>query len=345
MRIDVHAHYWAQPYIDALVAAGRRDLAFAGQRDDLDERLAEMDRVDVDVQIFSAIGLNTEVAEADAAAATCRVINDLYCEIADTYQRRFRGFASVPLPHVEPAVVEADRALARRGIVGIALPCIAGGEPIDTFTEFWDHLGAKGEQVVIYVHPVGMDSNCHPGLDQFGLNMLLGSSTQTAMAALRVGLTGITRRHPNLQFIFALCGGTLPFLWDRYERNLRRGIEMSAVAAVGKGMFAWMDDIPFDPEDPMALLRTNVHFDTSVQDIPAALRLTKETLGVERMMLGSDAIFANLTEAVDTIRGSDDLTDDEKHRILDVNARTLFGFEPTASAARERPHNHTPTTK
>jgi predicted TIM-barrel fold metal-dependent hydrolase len=327
MRIDVHAHYWAQPYIDALVAAGRKDLAFAGQRDDLDERLAEMDRAEVDVQIFSAIGLNTEVAEPDAAAATCRVINDLYVNLADTYERRFRGFASVPLPHLSQAISEADRALAFDDIVGIALPCIVGGEPIDTLTEFWDHLGARNEQVVVYVHPVGMDSNCHPGLDQFGLNMLLGSTTQTAMAALRVGLTGITRRHPNLQFIFALCGGTLPFLWNRYERNLRRGIEMSAVAAVGRTMFAWMDDIPFDAADPMALLRQNVHFDTSVQDIPAALQLTKETIGVDRMLLGSDAIFASLTEAVDAIVECRDLTADEKRRILDVNAQALLELD------------------
>lgn len=339
MRIDVHAHYWAKPYIDALVEAGRRDLAFAGQRDDLDERLAEMDRVGVDVQIFSAIGLNTEVADPEAAAATCRVINDLYVEIADTYERRFRGFASVPLPHVDEAIAEADRTLVADDIVGIALPCIAGGEPIDTYTAFWEHLGARGEQVVVYVHPVGMDSNCHPGLDRFGLNMLLGSTTQTAMAALRVGLTGITQRHPNIQFIFAVCGGTLPFLWRRYERNLRRGIEMSAVAAVGKGMFAWMDDIPFDRDDPMALLRENVHFDTSVQDVPAALRLTKETIGVDRMMLGSDAIFANLTEAVETVVQCDDLSDDEKRLILDVNAQALLQLEAGATApAVEHPH-------
>jgi predicted TIM-barrel fold metal-dependent hydrolase len=326
MRIDVHAHYWAQEYIDALITAGRRDLAFAGQRDDLDARLAEMDRVGVDVQLFSAIGLNTEVQDPDAAAAACRVINDLYVDITGKYGGRFRGFASVPLPHLVEAIAECDRALDELDLVGIALPCVVGEKGLDEYPEFWEHLGSRGDQVVVYVHPVGTDSNCHPGLAQFGLNMLLGSTTQIAMAPLRVALSGITQRYPNIHFIFALCGGTLPYLWARYERNLRRGIEMSAVAAVGAGMFAWMNDLPFDREHPMDLFRHNVHFDTSVQDIPAALRLAKETIGVDRLMLGSDAIFASLTEAVQTLQDHPDLTDDEKHRILDINAQALLAL-------------------
>jgi aminocarboxymuconate-semialdehyde decarboxylase len=333
MRIDVHAHYWASSYIDQLIQGGRRDLSFAGQRDDLDDRLAEMDRVGVDVQVFSAIGLNTEVADAADAASAARHINDLYVDITERYGGRFRGFASVPLPHVAEAIAEADRALDELELVGIALPCVVGEKPLDddAYADFWAHLGGKGRQVVVYVHPVGSDSNCHPGLAQFGLNMLLGSTMQIAMAPLRVALSGITQRYPNIQFIFALCGGTLPYLWQRYERNLRRGIEMSAVAAVGRGMFAWMDDLPFDKDDPMDLFRQNVHFDTSVQDIPAALRLAKESYGAERMMLGSDAIFASLTEAVETIQGSADLTDDEKHRILDVNAQALLGLSAPLS--------------
>lgn len=326
MRIDVHAHYWAKSYIELLGAGGRRDLGFAGQPDDLDERLAEMDRVGVDVQLFSAIGLNTELSDPKVAAAAARHINDLYVELGARYGGRFGGFASVPLPHVDEAIVEADRALDDLDLAGIALPCVVGGKPLDdtAYADFWEHLAGKGRRIVIYVHPVGADSNCHPGLPEFGLNMLLGSTMQIAMAPLRVALSGITTRHPSLQFVFALCGGVLPYLWQRYERNLRRGLEMSAVKAVGSQMFAWMDGLPFDREDPMGLFRRNVHFDTSVQDIPAALRLSKETIGIDRIMLGSDAIFANLTEAVETVQNSGDLSDDEKHRILDVNAQALL---------------------
>lgn len=334
MRIDVHAHYWAKSYIELLVGAGRSDLAFAGQADDLDERLAEMDRNGVDVQLFSAVGLNTELADEGDAIAAARHINDLYASIGRRYGGRFGGFASVPLPHAGAAIAEADRALDELGLAGIALPCVVGGRPLDdeAYRAFWEHLGAKDRRVVVYVHPVGSDSRAHPGLADFGLDMLLGSTTQIAMASLRVALSGLTTRLPNLRFVFALCGGTLPYLWQRYERNLRRGIEMSAVRAVGSGMFAWMDELPFEREDPMSLFRRGVYFDTSVQDIPAALRLTKEAVGADRILLGSDAIFASLTEAVTTVRESPDLEEDEKRRILDVNAQELLGLpEPCAT--------------
>ncbi|WP_460773328.1 amidohydrolase family protein [Microbacterium sp. GXF7504] len=328
MRIDVHAHYWPASYIDLLVETGRDDLRFAGrQRDDLDERLAEMDRVGVDVQLLSAVGLNTEVAEADSAAGAARHINDLYVELGDRFAGRFGGFASVPLPHVDEAIAEAARALDELGLVGIALPCVIGGRPLDhpDYEPFWQALGDRDDDVFVYVHPVGADSRCHPGLTEFGLEMGLGSTMQIAMAPMRVALSGLTRRYPRIRFIFALCGGVLPYLWQRYERNLRRGIEMSAVAAVGTGMFSWIADLDLDPADPMSLFRRNLWFDTSVQDIPAALRLGKETYGVDRMLLGSDAIFASLTEAVEVLQQNPDLTDDEKHRILDVNAYELLG--------------------
>jgi aminocarboxymuconate-semialdehyde decarboxylase len=327
MRIDVHAHYWPGSYIDVLVESGRSDLRFAGrQRDDLDERLAEMDRVGVDVQLLSAIGLNTEVEDAVDAARSARHINDLYVGLRERFGGRFDGFASVPLPHVPEAIEESDRALDELGLVGIALPCIVGGRPLDhdDYAPFWENLGRRDGDVFVYVHPVGADSRCHPGLTDFGLEMALGSTMQIAMAPMRVALSGLTARHPNIQFIFALCGGVLPYLWERYERNLRRGIEMSAEAAVGKGMFAWVDALGLDPADPMALFRRNLWFDTSVQDIPSALRLGKQTYGVDRMLLGSDAIFASLTEAVQTIEDCADLSDDEKHRILDVNAQALL---------------------
>lgn len=331
MRIDVHAHFWPASYLDMLTEGGREDLAFVGrQSDDLSDRLAEMDTNGVDVQIFSAIGLNTVVDNADLATASARHINDRYVALRDEHGGRFTGWASVTLPFVDEAIAEADRALDELGLPGLALPCLIGDKPIDhaDFEPFWEHLGAREKDTLIYVHPVGSDSNCHPGLPEFGLNMGLGSTMQIAMAALRLGLTGLTTRHPRIKFIFALCGGVLPYLWTRYETNLQRGIKMSAVKAVGKGLFSWIDDVPLDREDPMNLFRKNMYYDTSVQDIPDAIALTKRHIGVDRMLLGSDAIFASLTESVELLKNTADLSDEERDAVLDRNAQALIGLPP-----------------
>ncbi|MDP9793034.1 aminocarboxymuconate-semialdehyde decarboxylase [Catenuloplanes nepalensis] len=326
MRIDVHAHYWAAEYIARLVTLGRKDLAFAGrQADDLDQRVAEMDAVGVDVQIFSAIGLNTTVPDAAGNAEAARCINDIYADVVARHGGRFRAFGSVPLPHVDEAIAETDRALGELGFAGIALPCAVDGRPLDdpAFAPFWENLARH--DAVVYLHPVGSDSAVHPGLADWNLHTAYGSPLQLATAATRMVFSGLTFRHPTLSFVFGVCGGILPYLWPRLERNLRRAFDHSADKAVGGNYFSWITELPLDPADPMSAFR-RFYYDTSTQELPEALLLAKQTYGTDRLLLGSDAIFASLTEAVRYVENSPHLTPDEKTDVLDRNAQKLFGF-------------------
>lgn len=328
MRIDVHAHYWPAAYLDALVDAGRADLARAHrQPDDFDERLAVLDRSGVDLQILSTIGLNVDVAEPGPAAAATRVLNDVNADVARRYPGRFAAFGSVPLPHVEEAIAETERCLGELGAVGVALPCIVDGRPIDhaDFEPFWENLARH--DAVVYVHPVGSDSMSHPGLDRFGMQFLYGSSTQIGVAPIRILLSGLSTRHPSLRFVFAMCGGTMPFLWPRYERNLRRGFAAVATAPPGTTMFDYVRTLPVDSADPLAGLR-RFWYDVAIQDVPLALLAAKESYGADRLVLGSDATFASLDDAVAFVRDSPYLTDEEKAGVLDGNAARMLGPLP-----------------
>jgi predicted TIM-barrel fold metal-dependent hydrolase len=324
VRIDVHAHYWAADYIDTLVRLGRDDLRFAGrQRDDLDERIAEMDGVGVDVQVLSAIGLDVEVADPAGGREAAATINDIYADVVERYRGRFRAFGSVALPHVAESIAETDRALDELGFTGIALGCTAGGRPIDhpDFEAFWENLARH--DAVVYVHPVGAHSACHPGLDQWGLHTALGSPLQLAMAAQRLVYSGVTTRYPGLTFVFGVAGGILPLLWPRIERNLRRAFSGSAEAAVGAHFFSWIRELPLNPDDPMDAFR-RFYFDTSTQESPEIMLLAKQTFGTGQTLLGSDAIFASLTEAVHYIADNPYLSEAEKTDILDRNAQKLL---------------------
>jgi predicted TIM-barrel fold metal-dependent hydrolase len=160
-------------------------------------------------------------------------------------------------------------------------------------------------------------------MNQFGLHTAYGSQTQLPLAATHLVYSGITTRYPNVSFIFAVCGGTLPYLLPRIERNLRRGFNDEAIAATGPSFFAWVKKLPLDPADPIAEFR-RFYYDSSVQDVPLALQAIKDTVGVERLLLGSDEIFASLTEAVQMIQESSVLTEDEKTAVLDLNAQRLL---------------------
>jgi predicted TIM-barrel fold metal-dependent hydrolase len=325
MRIDVHAHYWPGEYMQALTDAGRPDLAgFARQVDDFDQRLEKLDRNGVQLQILSAIGLNVALPDLAAAAETTRLINDLYAGIARRYPGRFSSFASVPLPHVDAAIAETDRVFAELGVAGIGLPCIVNGRPIDSpeFEPFWENLARH--DAVVYIHPVGTDSAAHPGLADWGLHTAYGSPLQITVAPVRILYSGISTRYPTLRFVFAMCGGFLPFLWPRNERNLRRGFAHSAVATAGKGFMSYLDQLPIEADDPMAGLR-RFWYDVGMQDVPSALLVAKESYGTDRLVLGSDEVFASLDDAVAFVRDSPYLTDDEKTAVLDLNAAAIFG--------------------
>ena len=59
MRIDVHAHYWTDDYIDLLVDLGQAGAVAArglgaGGGAELEARLALMDRAGVEMQVLSA---------------------------------------------------------------------------------------------------------------------------------------------------------------------------------------------------------------------------------------------------------------------------------------------------
>lgn len=325
MRIDVHAHYWPEAYMEALAAAGRNDLGgFARQPDDFDRRLETLDRNGVQLQILSAVGLDVALPDASAASETTAVINDIYADIARRYPGRFAAFGSVPLPHVEAAIAETERCFTELGAVGIALPCIVDGRPIDSpeFEPFWENLATH--DAVVYIHPVGTDSAVHPGLRDWGLHIGFGSPLQISVAPVRILYSGLSTRHPSLRFVFAMCGGFMPFLWPRTERNLRRGFARSAVTTAGKGFMSFLNELPIEADDPLRGLR-RFWYDVGMQDVPAALLAAKESYGVDRLVLGSDEVFASLDDAVAFVQDSQYLTAEEKAAVLDLNAAAMLG--------------------
>jgi predicted TIM-barrel fold metal-dependent hydrolase len=97
---------------------------------------------------------------------------------------------------------------------------------------------------------------------------------------------------------------------------------------VGNHFFAWVKDLDLDHDDPMSALR-RFWYDTSTQDLPLALLCAKESYGADRLLLGSDAIFASLTEAVSYIQDSAFLSDEEKTRILDHAAQEVLNLPET----------------
>lgn len=325
MRIDVHAHYFPQSYTDKLATLGLNHARGSGQSEDLSGRLKTLDDNHCDHQILSAVGLDTQVHNLAGAVEGARFINNLYAETVANTLGRFRAFGWVPLPYVDEAIAEAIYCLDELKFEGLCFPCFFHGKPLDdsSFEPFWAELDRRKAKA--YVHPVGAHSCTHPGMADYNLSMASGSLAQLQITAQRIVYSGLSSRYPNVEFIFAVCGGYLPYVWERTKRNLVRALTTRASGAVAANFYAWIDGTPITAEDPMKPFR-RFWYDTSVQDIPEAMLLVQKSYGTDRLLLGSDEIFASLTEAVTYLETNPYLSASEKHAILDQNAQSLFNL-------------------
>jgi predicted TIM-barrel fold metal-dependent hydrolase len=126
MRIDVHAHYWTDAYLDMLVALGRTDTATqrgigAGGGAELEARLRLMDRAGVDMQVLSAAPQLPYGGDTARALAAARYVNDEYAAVVTEHPDGFRAFAATPMPHIDAAIAEIARALDELGMVGVTM--------------------------------------------------------------------------------------------------------------------------------------------------------------------------------------------------------------------------------
>src|SRR5271167_820044 len=102
MRIDVHAHYWTDDYIDLLVDLGQAAAVMArgigaGGGTELEARLRLMDRAGVEMQVLSACPQLPYGQDGQKAARAARFVNDQYAELVQRRRDRFRAFAALPM--------------------------------------------------------------------------------------------------------------------------------------------------------------------------------------------------------------------------------------------------------
>ena len=314
MRIDVHAHYYPDEYIKLLMRLGNSAVnAQVSQSADFTDRLAQLDEAEVDCQILSAIGWDTQLADPIKAATAARCINDSYAELMARYPGRFQAWGWLPMSDVDLAIKEASRCLDQLGFAGICLPPAIHSRTLDVpeLHAFWEEMNRRSS--VIYIHPVGSLSCCHWGTDKFMLDILCGSPMQEAIAACRLVYSGLTRRFPNVRFIFAACGGGLQQVWSVHEKLLTGKLQRAD----------WVTNAGLDPADPMAEFR-RFYYDSSTANSRATLLMARETYGIDRLVLGSDATFGSVTGIVSYIKETPLLSDEEKRAILDHRALSIL---------------------
>jgi aminocarboxymuconate-semialdehyde decarboxylase len=325
--IDVHSHDYPDSYLDA---CKREDSGFTHYyRDDgrlivvqdggvalaapqplppPEHRIGMMDDAGVAVQVLSVSAPNVYRFPASIRIPLTREVNDEFADRVKGSDGRLRMLASLPLPDVDAALAELDRALALPGVLGIVLCSNLDGMTLDDerLAPLYEELSRRG--TVVFVH--GNVPCSTEGLREYALALAMGFMADPLFAIGRLVYAGTIDRYPGIDWIFTHLGGTVPFVLPRYDNYYKQFPECREKI-----------DRP-----PSEIIR-ELYFDTCTMH-PPALRCAVDTLGADRLVFGSD--YPHVPGGIDrfvTILNSVGLSADELSMIGSTTAARLFGLE------------------
>src|SRR5262249_37764205 len=277
-----------------------------GRMSDLDDRIAKMDAMGVEVQVLSAslVHQGLEWADAQTALRLARTTNDWIAKAVATHPARLIGLGPLPLHVPALAVAELERCFAELGLKGVAISTTAGGLELGdgALRPFW----AKAEELgaVVYIHPGG---NRDRRFKRFHLWNSVGQAFEEAMAIASLMYDGVLEQFPKLRICISHGGGYMPYYMGRIDRNY---VEKSNTRV----------NMSKPPIDYLRML----YFDSCVYERPVLQNLV-DKVGAERVLLGSDYPVGE-TKPVEFVTETAALSDTQKQQIVRTNAMAWLGL-------------------
>ena len=314
MIVDIHAHYFRNEYLDRIDGyKGSHATTFLRRRNrisngpaDVESQLRLMDRAGIDLQILSISNHFPYFQDKSDAVSMARLANDLFADLIREHPKRFAAFACTPLPHPQDSLDEIHRALDELGMVGITAGTTVLGKSIadPAFDPFWTELDRR--KCVLFLHPTGASVGSQM-IEASKLTWPIGAPLEDTVCLLQLMQAEISQRFPNVKVILPHLGGFAPFLMARLDELQDRFLSTSAPAPNVQAKSFWYDTV-------------NAH--------PSALRCARETVGADRLLMGTDYPFwigEAFALAVDYIRKSE-LSSPEVDAILGGTAKGLLGL-------------------
>jgi aminocarboxymuconate-semialdehyde decarboxylase len=274
---------------------------------DLSVRLADMDRMGVDIQVVSPQPTQYYYwADHDLARQIVRLQNEHVAATCAQQPDKLIGLGTLALQHPQLAVTQLEDAVRRLGLRGFELSTAVNDRELSHAS--LEPVWAKAEELgcLVFVHPMG----CSLGerLQLAYLSNSVGQPVETAVALSHLIFGGVLDRHPGLKICAAHGGGYLPTYVGRADHAYRMRPDARTMA-----------------HPPSEYLR-RIYFDSLVYS-PAALGKLIEQVGAEQVVIGTDYPFDMGHYDVHALIRETDLTAQQRAAILGGNAMRLLGLE------------------
>ena len=320
MRIDCQSHIFPSEYIEILAQNPHPPQVIRRENESIitygdvqtfrlqDEvydpirKLKDMDAAGVDMALLSTNIPPPCMLSAELGNKGAQAINNAIAELVDLHPHRFAGLASLPWQNPDEAITEMDR-VKEMDFRGIMLYSHIGGIPIDApqFEPVFAHSASL--QLPIVMHPTV--PTWGDAIKDHWMIGMMGLQVDSSFALLRLILSGILVRLPNLQIVMPHVGGILPYMSGRIDHQTE---------VLGRAR----ENIT---KPPSAYLR-RIYLDT-VSPSLQALHFAYQFSGENHLLFGTDHPWVDIPRFVSLIEKME-IPKKAKERIFGENAAALF---------------------
>ena len=331
--VDVHAHVSPDRFRAAVRDGGKWHglgpagglLHMVGYNKPTEERLADMDEIGVDIQLLSpTVSFYQYDNELETTKAIARECNDSIVEMIEQHPTRFSGIGTLPMQDVPSAIAELERVMGDLHLKGAIINDHVNGRTYDE-PEFLPFFRAAEELgAVLFIHQNAPTCVVNR-TTRYSLPNAVGNLTERTLFFSALVFGGVMDKCPNLKVVLGHGGGYVAFGIGRLDKvagAFEGGYPDSGLEPpFGRGA-----DDKYVLTRPPSTYLSDFYYDCCTYSGPA-LRFLIDTVGVDRVVLGTDYPAPMLLkDAVRWVRGLEGLKDSEKEAILSGNLSALLGL-------------------
>lgn len=286
---------------------------------DFDRRLAIMDEHGVDMHLLSLTTPGVQSFAPDHASEVATMVNDKLAEIIARHPDRFSGLATVAPQQPEAAARELERAITKLGLNGLLINSYTNDEYLDL--EKFDPILAMAAKLdtPLYLHPrTPSPSMVKPYAAHGLIGALWGFAADTGLHAMRLIMSGVFDRHPNLTVVLGHLGEGIPYWFWRIDNMYKKFNRLGAGPAIGIRPLRQL---------PSEYFKTNIYLTTSGMNSYDTLAFAIDQVGVDRIMFAVDFPYESTEESVHFLDTAP-ISMENRNAIAHGNAERVFKIKP-----------------